>query len=81
MGLFALGIEHPLDVTVQRSHDPNPRHHRRTATAAQHQCFDRGLPFRQDTIEGTEEKHEKAIFAVCETATKLKQLKADYQAA
>jgi len=33
------------------------------------------------TIEGTEEKHEKAMFAVCETATKLKQLKADYQAA
>ena len=33
-----------------------------------------------DTIEGTEEKHEKAMFAVCKTATKLKQLKADYQA-
>jgi hypothetical protein len=22
MGLFALGVEHPLDMTVQRSHDP-----------------------------------------------------------
>jgi hypothetical protein len=22
MGLFAIGIEHPLDMTVERSHDP-----------------------------------------------------------
>jgi hypothetical protein len=28
MGIFALGIEHPLDMAVQRLHDPDPRHHR-----------------------------------------------------
>jgi hypothetical protein len=47
MGIFAIGIEHPLDMTVQRSHDANPRHHRVAAAAAQHQRFDSGLPFRQ----------------------------------
>jgi len=46
-GIFALGIEHPLDMTIQRLHDPNPRHHRRTAPSDQHQDLDRGLPFRQ----------------------------------
>jgi len=25
MGLFAIWIEHALDVTVQRFHDPDPR--------------------------------------------------------
>jgi hypothetical protein len=33
--ILALGIEHPLDMTVQRSHDANPRHHRVAAAAAQ----------------------------------------------
>ena len=47
MCLFAIGIEHPLDMTVQRSHDSNPRHHRVPAAAAQHQRFDRRLPFWQ----------------------------------
>ena len=47
MGIFALEIEHPLDMTVQRSHDPNPRHHRRTAAATKQQNFNRRLPFRQ----------------------------------
>ena len=47
MGIFAIGIEHPLDMTVQRSHDADPRHHRRAASRHQHQHFDRGLPFRQ----------------------------------
>jgi hypothetical protein len=47
MGIFAIGIEHPFDVTIQRPHDADPRHHRRTAAAAQHQRLDRGLPFRQ----------------------------------
>jgi hypothetical protein len=45
MGLFPLGIEHPLDMTVQRLHDPDPRHHRRTASRHQHQYLDRRLPF------------------------------------
>jgi hypothetical protein len=27
MCLFAIGIEHPLDVTVQRLHDPDPSQH------------------------------------------------------
>ena len=43
MGIFAIGIEHPFDMTIQRSHNPNPRHHRRAAAAAQHQRFDRRL--------------------------------------
>jgi hypothetical protein len=47
MRVFALGIEHPLDATVQRLHDPDPRQHRITAAAAQHQDLDRCLPFRQ----------------------------------
>ena len=32
VGIFALGIEHPLDMTVQRLHDRDPRQHRRTAS-------------------------------------------------
>ena len=32
---------------VQRSHDSNPCHHRRAAAAAQHQRFNRRLPFRE----------------------------------
>jgi hypothetical protein len=31
MCLFAIGIEHPLDMTVQRLHDPDPRQHSVTA--------------------------------------------------
>jgi len=46
MGIFAIGIEHPLDMTVQRLHDPDPRHHRR-ASARKHQRLDRGLPLGQ----------------------------------
>ena len=30
---FALGIEYPLDMTIERLHDPNPRHHRRPTAA------------------------------------------------
>ena len=47
MCLFAIGIEHPLDVTVQRPHDADPRQHRIATTATQHQDLDRRLPFRQ----------------------------------
>ena len=47
VGIFAIGIEHPLDMTVQRLHDPDPRQHRITTAAAQHQDLDRRLPFRQ----------------------------------
>jgi hypothetical protein len=55
---------------VQRSHDSNPRHHRRPAAAAQHQRFDRGLPFRQlgfllrkcgDVIGSVSQRDELAI--------------------
>jgi hypothetical protein len=31
MRVFAIGIEHALDVAVQRSHDTDPREHRRAA--------------------------------------------------
>jgi hypothetical protein len=43
----ALGIEHPVHVTVQRFQEPNPRHHRWAAARYQHQDLDRRLPFRQ----------------------------------
>ena len=39
------------------------------------------LEMAERAIEGREAKHEKAMFAVFETAKRLKQLKADYQAA
>jgi hypothetical protein len=29
MMVFSIRIEHPLDMTVQRLHNPDPRHHRR----------------------------------------------------
>jgi hypothetical protein len=45
--LFAIGIENPLNIAGQGSHDPDPRQHRVTAAAAQHQRPDRRLPFRQ----------------------------------
>jgi hypothetical protein len=47
MCVFAIGIEYPLDMTVQRVHYPDTGKHRVAAAAAQHQRFDRGLPFRQ----------------------------------
>ena len=34
MCLFAVGIEDALDMTVQRPHDADARHHRRSAAAA-----------------------------------------------
>ena len=45
--IFAVGIKHPLDITVQRLQDSNPRHHRRSAARNQHEDLDRRLPFRQ----------------------------------
>lgn len=39
------------------------------------------LEMAERAIQGREDKHEKAMFAVFETAKRLKQLKADYQAA
>ena len=47
MGVFAIGIEHALDITVQRLHDRDPRQHCRTAPAAYPQCLDRDLQVRQ----------------------------------
>jgi hypothetical protein len=39
---FAIGVKHALDVTVQRSHDADPREHRRTSERCdQHQRFHR----------------------------------------
>jgi len=46
MGILAIGLEHPLDVTFQRSHDPDAGHHRVTATAAQHQFAVLANPLR-----------------------------------
>jgi hypothetical protein len=47
MVFFAIGIEHSLNMTVQRLHDPDARHHRRPAARYQHPHFDRRLPLRQ----------------------------------
>ena len=47
MCLFAIRIEYPLDTTVQRPHDPDPRQHGIATAATQHQNLDRRLPFRQ----------------------------------
>jgi hypothetical protein len=47
MSNLALGIERLLDMTVQRLHNPDPGHHRRTTVRYHHQRSDRGLPFRQ----------------------------------
>ena len=47
MCLFAIGIEDPLDMPIERLHDTDPRQHSIAAAAAQHQRFDRRLPFRQ----------------------------------
>ena len=47
MGVSALGIEHPLDMTVQRLRDRDPRQHRSAAMPHQHQRLDCDLRFRQ----------------------------------
>jgi hypothetical protein len=47
MGILALGIEDPHNMTVQRLHDPDARHHRWPAARHQHQNLDRRLSFRQ----------------------------------
>jgi hypothetical protein len=48
MRIFAVRIEHALNVTVQRPHDTNPRHHRRAAMLDhQHQRLNAGLAFRE----------------------------------
>jgi hypothetical protein len=47
MSIFAIAIEHPLDMTVQCLHDPDAGKHGVTTAAARHQRFDRRLPFRK----------------------------------
>jgi hypothetical protein len=47
MMVFAIGIKHTLDVTVQSPHDADPRKHRWAARRRdQDQGFHRSLPFR-----------------------------------
>jgi hypothetical protein len=47
MMVFAIGIEDTLDVSVQRSHNADPREHRRAARCRdQDQRFHGCLPFR-----------------------------------
>jgi hypothetical protein len=51
MRVFALGIEHPLDMTVERLHDPHARHHRWPVLLNhQQQCLDSGLPFVEPLV-------------------------------
>jgi hypothetical protein len=46
MLIFAIRIKHPLNVAVQRPHDPDPREHRRTARRRdQYQRLHSRLPF------------------------------------
>jgi hypothetical protein len=51
MGVFAIGIEHALDVAVQCPHDADSRQHRGTASHRdEYQGFHRVLPFRRGMI-------------------------------
>lgn len=44
MMLFPIWIEHPFDMSVQRPHDADARHHRRAAVLGdQEKHFDRSL--------------------------------------
>ena len=46
MMIFAIGIEHPFDVTVQRPHDADPGQHRGAAGLCnEDQRLHGGLPF------------------------------------
>jgi hypothetical protein len=48
MKLFARRFEHALAEAVQRSHDADPRQHRRAvALGTEQQCLGRRLPFRR----------------------------------
>src|SRR5258708_7014786 len=70
MMLFAIGIKHPLDVSVQRTHDPDAREHRRFARRRhQDQGPHRCLPLRSlmlglrklgDVVAGILERDELA---------------------
>jgi hypothetical protein len=47
MWVFAIGIEHSLDVAIDRPHDTDAREHRRAAEIGDEQKrFHCGLPFR-----------------------------------
>jgi hypothetical protein len=51
MCLFAIGIEHPLDVTVQRPHDADPGQHRGTAGLCnEDERLHGGLPFGRGVL-------------------------------
>jgi hypothetical protein len=44
--ILPVGVEHPLDVAVQRPQHPDPRMHQRSAILRRHdQRLDGGLPF------------------------------------
>jgi hypothetical protein len=46
MLVLARGIEHPLDMAIQGSHDPDARQHRRAVMFRnEEKRFHRGLPF------------------------------------
>ena len=46
--VFAIGIENAFDVTIQRFHDADARHHCRTVEPRdEHQNFHRRLPLRR----------------------------------
>jgi len=50
MHVFAIGIEHALDVSVKRSHNADPGEHRRAVTSDEHQGLHRILPFRRGVL-------------------------------
>jgi hypothetical protein len=70
MRVFAIGIEDPLDVAVQRRHDADPGQHCRPAARGdEHQGFHRRLPLRRgvlgfrkfgNVVAGVLEGHELA---------------------
>ena len=51
MLVFAISVEHPLDVAVQSSHDADARHHGRAVELDYHeQGFNRGLPLVEQLL-------------------------------
>jgi hypothetical protein len=70
MMVLARWIKHPLDVTVQRPHDPDPRQHRRAAALGdQQQRLRRSLPLPRlvlglrklrDVVAGILERDKRA---------------------
>ena len=60
MRVFPIGLEHALDVPIERPQDADARMHHRPATLCRHdQHLGRGLPFRE-VLLGLRKFHDVA---------------------